>query len=148
MRTLLWVVMITIALAVVILFGDCSPTLAQYQRVPSPAQMEVELEVLKESSMNIILQECERDYQHFYYCSMSRMYAMRHIIRYYNDILYDSYFELRDADDLADDFEALNEMMEHWSRETDFGDGTFNFMAVLNDYDNIYLPSKYGKEGE
>jgi hypothetical protein len=108
------------------------------------AEMDYKLVQLKETSMDIIILECNSDYINFYECAFTRMYAMNHVIRHYQSFGDDMAKKSRPANDISTDFEALNELLIQWKRYTPFGDnGTFNFIAILDDYENLYLPSRY-----
>lgn len=104
--------------------------------------MNSSLHMMKEAQYDIILEDCDHNYFDFWFCSMSKMYAMNHVIRHFQSFGEDLYYEVRPEKEIAEDFEALNGMMDQWRRNYTDNLMTFNFKAILNEYENIYLPSK------
>lgn len=141
-----WFIMLAISAFIIISFGDCDNTgIADEQTIyVFTPEMDDRLHQLKETSMDIILRECNQYYMDFYYCSLSRMYDMNNVIRHYESFAIDMDEKTRTAHEISFDFEVLNNLMFKYKRETDFKEFayyTFDFEAVLAEYE-FYLTGK------
>jgi hypothetical protein len=92
------------------------------------------LDMFREDSMTLVLDECRGDF----YCSMTQMYALQHIIRYYQDFNTELAYETRTSLEIAPDFEALNEYLEANGHKMG---RTYDFVKILDKYKQ-YLADK------
>ena len=104
-------------------------------------RLKYDLMILKEGNYDIILEDCDANYFDFYYCSMSRMYALNRVIRHLQSFGEELYYDERPEMEIAEDFEAMNEILYKWAREYN-NQRTFDWIEILNEYENIYLKSK------
>ncbi len=106
-------------------------------------ELKAQMPAFKETAENKIVEECQvldTFWGDATYCVLSRLYAMNHVVRYYNQIFDDFMWMARPVSDIATDFEALNCYMEthsHLGSPATYID----FVTVLRGYER-YLEGK------